>query len=70
MKAKPQTPTKAQLTAYEQMFRYFNRQLFGGHLPACLLNFSRKSNTYGFFAAGRWEHKREIRHEISLNQPP
>jgi predicted SprT family Zn-dependent metalloprotease len=63
------SPTKVQFTAYEQMFRYFNRRLFGGGLPACLLNFSRKAKTYGFFAPERWQHdsQKEVRHEISLN---
>jgi predicted SprT family Zn-dependent metalloprotease len=61
------TPTRAQFAAYEGMFRYFNRELFGGTLPACLLNFSRKARTYGFFAPARWESGAEVRHEISLN---
>jgi hypothetical protein len=63
------SPTKAQFTAYEQMFGFFNRRLFGGGLPACLLNFSRKAKTYGFFAPQRWQHEnaKEVRHEISLN---
>jgi predicted SprT family Zn-dependent metalloprotease len=50
------------------MFQYFNRKLFAGCLPACLLNFSRKAKTYGFFAPERWlSEGREVRHEISLN---
>ena len=63
------SPTKVQFTAYEQMFGFFNRRLFGGGLPACLLNFSRKAKTYGFFAPERWQHDhaKEVRHEISLN---
>jgi predicted SprT family Zn-dependent metalloprotease len=62
------TPTKVQFTAYEQMFQYFNRKLFAGSLPACLLNFSRKAKTYGFFAPQRWQREgQEVRHEISLN---
>jgi predicted SprT family Zn-dependent metalloprotease len=61
------TPTRTQFRAYEQMFSYFNQRLFHGELPACLLNFSRKSKTYGFFAPERWERGREVRHEISLN---
>ena len=30
------SPTKVQFTAYEQMFGFFNRRLFGGGLPARL----------------------------------
>jgi predicted SprT family Zn-dependent metalloprotease len=62
------TPTKVQFAAYERMFGYFNRKLFAGSLPACLLNFSRKAKTYGFFAPQRWQSAgQEVRHEISLN---
>lgn len=61
------SPTRAQFEAYEKMFSYFNERLFGGRLPACLLNFSRRSKTYGFFAPERWERGRDVRHEISLN---
>jgi predicted SprT family Zn-dependent metalloprotease len=61
------TPTREQFAAYEKMFSYFNGKLFHGELPACLLNFSRRSKTYGFFAPSRWERGRDVRHEISLN---
>jgi predicted SprT family Zn-dependent metalloprotease len=67
MKRDAATPTRQQFAAYEQMFAYFNGRLFGGELPACLLNFSRRSKTYGFFAPSRWERGRDVRHEISLN---
>jgi predicted SprT family Zn-dependent metalloprotease len=67
MTARTSTPTSAQFDAYEKMFAYFNARLFGATLPACLLNFSRRSRTYGFFAAERWERGSDVRHEISLN---
>jgi predicted SprT family Zn-dependent metalloprotease len=60
-------PTSEQFAAYEKMFAFFNAKLFGGTLPTCLLNFSRHSGSYGFFAPERWEKGREVRHEISLN---
>jgi hypothetical protein len=63
----PTPPTKAQFAAYEEMFRHFNRALFGGKLPTVLLNFSRAAKSYGFFAPDRWEHRDDVRHEISLN---
>jgi hypothetical protein len=60
------TPTRVQ---YEQMFQCFNRRLFAGSLPACLLNFSRKAKTYGFFAPERWQREgQEVRHEISAER--
>lgn len=61
-------PTPAQFTAYQLMFDFFNGVLFGGALPSCLLNFSRKARTGGFFAPGRWQDGQgQVAHEISLN---
>ena len=49
-------PTTSQWKAYASAFDYFNEKLFGGVLPPCLLNFSRKSRrNYGFFSPERWE---------------
>lgn len=61
--------TGAQFTAVQSIYQYFNDALFGGKLNGCLLNFSRKSKAYGFFAPNRWGKsgaERDI-HEISLN---
>jgi predicted SprT family Zn-dependent metalloprotease len=60
-------PTREQFAAYEKMFAYFNAKLFAGTLPSCILNFSRKSKSNGFFAPERWEKGKDVRHEISLN---
>lgn len=61
------TPTKIQFEAYQNLFDYFNQKLFEGKLPQVLLNFSRKSKAYGFFAPKRWNNDGKICHEISLN---
>jgi hypothetical protein len=61
------TPTAAQFGSYERAFEYFNKEIFGGKLPACILNLSRHGKCYGFFAAGQWEHDDQRQHEISLN---
>jgi hypothetical protein len=62
------SPTQEQFAAYEGMAHYFNDRLFGGALPAVLLNFSRKGRrTKGFFAPNRWEKGAATTHEISLN---
>ena len=64
------TPTSAQFHAYEQMFAYFNKNLFAGGLPPVILNFSRHAKALGFFAPERWEKGRaggDVKHEISLN---
>lgn len=61
-------PTRAQYGAYGNAYDHFNRELYGGRLPRCMLNFSRKSRrVLGFFAQDRWEHRGERTHEISLN---
>lgn len=62
------TPTVEQTTAYQSMFDYFNRELFGGQLAPVVLNFSRKARSLGFFAPERWDDGQgTTTHEISLN---
>jgi predicted SprT family Zn-dependent metalloprotease len=61
------TPTQNQFGAYQSMYDYFNGKLFNGKLAQVLLNFSRKSKAYGFFAPKRWDQGENIVHEISLN---
>jgi predicted SprT family Zn-dependent metalloprotease len=63
------SPTAIQFTAYQKMFQFLNKKLFGGRLPPVILNFSRMSKTLGFFAPERWTaiKGKAVRHEISLN---
>jgi len=63
------TPTQEQFTALNGAYQYFNKKLFRGKLPGCILNFSRKRNTHGFMAPSRWRRvgeKEHNVHEISL----
>lgn len=60
-------PTIRQFSAYQAAFDYFNKELFEGELPYCILNFSRKSKAVGFFAPERWKSDAQRAHEISLN---
>lgn len=63
------TPTQEQFDALNKAYQYFNDVLFGGELPGCILNFSRKKNTHGFMAPERWRRVGEedyTTHEISL----
>lgn len=62
-------PTREQFKAFEYMYKYFNRVLFSGALPPVFLNFSRRANSYGFFAPERWQRSdaSELTHEISIN---
>jgi SprT-like family len=61
--------TKAQFSAVQNIYDYFNKAMFEGKLNNCLLNFSRMSKSYGFFAPNRWGvlESKEMVHEISLN---
>lgn len=60
-------PTTEQYSKYQQAWTWFNKELFGGALKPCLLNFSRHRCSYGFFAPSRWRNDNSTTHEISLN---
>jgi predicted SprT family Zn-dependent metalloprotease len=63
-------PTIQQAQAFQGLWEYFNRELFGEELSGeVLLNFSRKGKVLGFFAPDRWEGRdgQGSIHEISLN---
>jgi len=60
-------PTDEQFKKYQELYDYFNRKLFEGKLQPILLNFSRKANSCGFFAFGRWKKDNAKTHEISIN---
>ena len=49
-----QTPTRQTYTELQTVFDTFNRELFGGELPACLLTLQREKRTYGYFSAQRF----------------
>jgi predicted SprT family Zn-dependent metalloprotease len=62
--------TRAQSESYSLAYDYFNEALFGGSLGPCLLNFSRKANSKGFFWQDRWARRSDGDTrvpEISLN---
>lgn len=61
-------PTIDQFTQYQKLFDVLNEKLFHDDVPHVILNFSRKSKTYGFFSADRWhDATKDNTHEISLN---
>ncbi|MVT12524.1 SprT-like domain-containing protein [Chitinophaga tropicalis] len=61
--------TKYQFNTLENLFFYYNVELFDAELPDCLINLSRKNNSAGFFAPERWKDAKTEKavHEISLN---
>ena len=63
------TPTEQQFKSLNSAYKYFNRKLFKGQLPGCILNFSRLKGSHGFLAPDRWKHVDDDEfgiHEISL----
>jgi len=43
-------PTEQAYAELQTAFDFFNRELFGGRLPPCLITLQRRRNCYGFFA--------------------
>ena len=67
--------TTSQFQTLDDLYRYYNKKIFGSILPECIVNLSRKPNSYGFFAANLWgltdedenDDAKKTVHEISLN---
>ena len=62
-------PTAKTYKTLDDAFAYFNRHLFGGRLPTCLITMQRSKSAYGYFAGDRFGSKdgKEVTDEIALN---
>src|SRR6202046_5767252 len=62
-------PTTKTYKSLADAFVFFNRRLFGGRLPTCLITMQRSKSAYGYFAGGRFGSKdgRGITDEIGVN---
>ncbi len=62
-------PTPKTYNALQSAYDFFNKALFAGQLPPCLVTLQRHSKAYGYFAGGRFGSKdgREKHDEIALN---
>lgn len=62
-------PTKKAYNDLTVAYDFFNKRLFGGKLPPCLITMQRKNKAYGYFAGGRFGTRdgAEITDEIALN---
>ncbi len=62
-------PTRKTYNGLTEAYDYFNKRLFDGQLPACLITMQRKGRAYGYFAGGRFGSKDggEVADEIALN---
>ncbi|MBS0984641.1 SprT-like domain-containing protein [Gluconobacter cerinus] len=61
-------PTDTTYRELQTAYDHFNKDLFDGHLPACLITLQREKKTFGYFSSERFEHRdKTITDEIALN---
>lgn len=63
-------PTDETYKTLNLAYDFFNKELFGGKLPSCLITMQRKSKARGYFCPDRFESRKESKfhvHEIALN---
>ncbi|MCB2012807.1 MAG: SprT-like domain-containing protein [Geminicoccaceae bacterium] len=61
-------PTIEAYHEWQQAYDFFNRALFGGELPHCLITLPRREGCYGYFRVDAFNsHEQGIRHEIAIN---
>lgn len=60
-------PTAEAYGDLQKAYDFYNRRLFEGKLPACLITLQRKRGAYGYFSADRWQSGRAKSDEIALN---
>jgi predicted SprT family Zn-dependent metalloprotease len=66
--------TTSQFQTLDDLYAFYNVKMFDAALPECIINLSRRPNSYGFFASNLWaavdadaSPEEETVHEISLN---
>ena len=65
---KVMTPTDTAYSELQKAFDHFNRELFGGTLPPCLITMQREKKTFGYFSHERWADKDNKKtDEIAMN---
>jgi predicted SprT family Zn-dependent metalloprotease len=63
-------PTQRTYSSLDAAYDHFNRELFAGTLPACLITMQRHKGAYGYFSGGRFastDNPQEVTDEIALN---
>jgi predicted SprT family Zn-dependent metalloprotease len=63
-------PTHRTYTDLDAAYGHFNRELFNGQLPPCLITMQRHKGAYGYFSGGRFartDNPQEVTDEIALN---
>lgn len=63
--------TKLQFSTLEELFDFYNKNLFENKLPSCLVNLSRHREAMGFYIHKEWKEsggkRAKIKDEISIN---
>jgi hypothetical protein len=71
MKKPPELrPTHRTYASLDAAYDHFNRELFGGSLPPCLITMQRHQGAYGYFSGDRFaslDTPLEVTDEIALN---
>ncbi len=63
-------PTKETYAELQKAYDFFNRALFSGKLPHCLITLQRRAHTQGYFSLHRFQHtskKEMLADEIAMN---
>jgi hypothetical protein len=62
-------PTATTYAALDEAYDFFNRRLFGGRLPPCLITMQRSKKAYGYFAGDHFGARdgSHVTDEIALN---
>ena len=50
-------PTRDTYTQLDNAYDYFNRALFDGRLPPCVMTLHRKKGAYGYFWGDTWSER-------------
>lgn len=63
------TPTSQAYGELQTAFDHYNRELFDGALPLCLITMQREKRTYGYFSPKRFVHRhdKQTTDEIAIN---
>lgn len=63
------SPTAQAYAELQGAFDHYNRELFGGSLPHCLITMQREKRTYGYFSSERFVHRHDKSKtdEIAIN---
>jgi ribosomal protein L37AE/L43A len=63
-------PTHRTYTSLDAAYDHFNRELFAGQLPQCLITMQRHKGAYGYFSGERFastDNPEDVTDEIALN---